>query len=348
MFNHYPKIAEILTTIKGVVLATVFETDGSAPQKPGSHAIISEGSLVAGTIGGGIVEGLVIKLSGELCKTGQSVLFEHLMDNDISVKHDAICGGTIRVLIDGNPLRHLSVFERMKNSLSSGNAGVLVTHAAGSGTQVNIDRFWITEENDIPENDLFRGLKESDLRAIATASVRELKTVRGEDSLVIIEPVRPRKKLVIAGAGHIGKALSHLARLLDFETTVIDSREEFANPSNIPDADYLKTGEIGSLLRDTVIDRNTFIVIVTRGHADDAEALKPCIKSHAGYIGMIGSRTKTGLMKKEFLEMGWATEAEWTRIHTPIGLEIGSVTVEEIAVSIAAELVMVRSGRGGN
>ncbi len=88
-----------------------------------------------------------------------------------------------------------------------------------------------------------------------------------------------------------------------------------------------------------------YFVIVTRGHAKDAEALRAVVRREAAYLGMIGSRTKIGIMQREFLEKGWATAEEWARVHAPIGLEIGSKTVEEIAVSIAAELVQVRAGR---
>ena len=89
-------------------------------------------------------------------------------------------------------------------------------------------------------------------------------------------------------------------------------------------------------------DKNTFIVIVTRGHGHDADALKPCIGSSAAYVGMMGSRVKVAKLHEEFITKGWTTEEEWKRIHTPIGLKIGSQTIEEIAISIASELVMVR------
>jgi len=92
-------------------------------------------------------------------------------------------------------------------------------------------------------------------------------------------------------------------------------------------------------------DPDAYIVIVTRGHRYDAETLRACLRGRARYIGMIGSGRKVGLLKERFLAEGWATEAEWSRVRTPIGLPIGSRTVEEIAVSIAAELVAVRNGR---
>jgi xanthine dehydrogenase accessory factor len=150
-------------------------------------------------------------------------------------------------------------------------------------------------------------------------------------------------KLVIAGAGHVGKALSHLGRLLDFEVTVIDDRPEYANPANIPDADHLIVQDIGKAMRELDRGPDTYIVIVTRGHHHDGEALKPLIGSGAAYVGMIGSLHKVGVMKKRFLGEGWSTPEHWEEVYAPVGLAIGSQTVQEIAISIAAQLVAVRN-----
>ncbi|HYA49050.1 MAG TPA: XdhC family protein, partial [Burkholderiales bacterium] len=154
----------------------------------------------------------------------------------------------------------------------------------------------------------------------------------------------------IAGAGHVGKAVAHLGALLDFEVTVVDDRPEFADPTNIPDADVLVVAGIEEALRNVPDSPENYFVIVTRGHRHDAEALRAVVARPAAYVGMIGSRTKVDVMRREFLEKGWATEEEWARVRAPIGLDIRSQTVEEIAVSIAAELVLVRAGqlvRGG-
>lgn len=160
--------------------------------------------------------------------------------------------------------------------------------------------------------------------------------------MVFLEPLKPLPHLVIVGGGHIGKALAHIGRLLDFEITVIDDRPEFANGDNIPDADHFILDEIGKSVNRLKKGPETYIVLVTRGHHHDAEALKPCFGSEASYVGMIGSSHKVGVMKKSFLTDGFATPEQWSKIHTPIGLPIGSKTVQEIAISIAAQLVSIR------
>jgi len=162
---------------------------------------------------------------------------------------------------------------------------------------------------------------------------------------IYLEPVIPPPRLIIAGAGHIGKALAKIGNMLDFEITVIDDRPEFANPENIPFANHIIADDIGKTIRRIDKTRDTFIVIVTRGHKDDSNALKACIDSDAAYIGMIGSKNKVALMRRDFIENGWATQEQWDKIYTPVGVDIGSKTVEEIAVSIAAQLIQVKNNK---
>jgi xanthine dehydrogenase accessory factor len=131
--------------------------------------------------------------------------------------------------------------------------------------------------------------------------------------------------------------------MLDFEVTVIDDRPEYANSENLPDADHIIVKDIGAALKDMKKGSDTYVVIVTRGHKDDAAALNPCIGSELAYTGMIGSKNKIATMRDSFIQNGWATAKQWETIHSPIGLDIKSRTVEEIALSIAAQLVLVRN-----
>jgi xanthine dehydrogenase accessory factor len=218
--------------------------------------------------------------------------------------------------------------------------------------QVLINRYWFTgtTKPSLPDHSMKK--IEQEVNAILSSSAKsdyrqmELASPGEEASLTFfLEPIFPLPRLVIAGAGHIGKALSHLGRMLDFEVTVIDDRHEYANTDNLPDADHVIVKDIGEAMKEIPKETDTYIVIVTRGHNDDAKALKPCIGSGAGYTGMIGSRSKTVKMHEEFIANKWSTEDQWLKIFAPIGLEIGSKTVEEIAVSIAAQLVLVRSGK---
>jgi xanthine dehydrogenase accessory factor len=133
--------------------------------------------------------------------------------------------------------------------------------------------------------------------------------------------------------------------MLDFEITIIDDRAEFANASNIPLANHIIIDNIGKAIDMIEKGKDTYIVIVTRGHRDDGDALKACIGSGAAYIGMIGSKNKVELMRGEFIGNRWASEEQWNKIFAPVGIDIKSKTVEEIAVSIGAQLVKVKNER---
>jgi len=158
-------------------------------------------------------------------------------------------------------------------------------------------------------------------------------------------PLAAAETLLIAGAGHVGRALGQLAVALEFQLTVIDDRPEFATPDRFPDAVCI-VGDIEGELRKFPIDDKTSIVIVTRGHRHDAAALAAVIASPARYIGLIGSRRKVHTIFTD-LHKGGVPRELLAKVHAPIGLDIGALTPAEIALSIAAELVAVRRGMGG-
>ncbi|MDF1561364.1 MAG: XdhC family protein [Bacteroidales bacterium] len=350
MNNIYFQIGETDPLTPGVVLATVTAATGSTPQKPGSSALFVNGKLIAGTVGGGVVENKVMKYAGRCAVTGESALLGFNLDKDAPDPEEALCGGALTILVDAHPLKHISVLREMQQSIREGLPGVLVTRVTTSGdSTMQIRRYWTTGKTDLPLPAESRDRIMEEAAAIITSGgktgYREIKfptTEPAEPTRFLLEPVFPLPRLVIAGAGHVGKAVSYMGRFLGFEVTVIDDRIEFANRKNLPDADNIIVNDIGKGMAELPKDKDTYVVIVTRGHSSDAEALKPCIGSGAAYVGLMGSKVKVATMRARFLENKWATEAEWNEIFTPIGLEIGSQTVEEIAVSIAAQLVRVR------
>jgi xanthine dehydrogenase accessory factor len=156
--------------------------------------------------------------------------------------------------------------------------------------------------------------------------------------------IRPTPTLLIAGAGHVGRALAAIAGPLDFQVAVIDDRADCLNPENFPGARCI-LGDIEAELMRFPINRWTYIVIVTRGHRHDAQALAAVVNSPAAYIGLIGSKRKIHTILNELRDLGVARDRLGS-VHAPIGLEIAAVTPAEIAVSIAAELIAIRRGRG--
>ncbi len=147
--------------------------------------------------------------------------------------------------------------------------------------------------------------------------------------------------LVIAGAGHISRVLAGMMVRMGFRVHVIDDRADYANADRFPPPIDPVASDIAKTLSDWPIDQSTYVVIVTRGHKHDEQALQSVLGSSARYIGMIGSRRKIKVILDDLRHAG-ATEAQLSRLHAPIGLDISAVTTDEIALSIAAELVSIR------
>jgi len=161
----------------------------------------------------------------------------------------------------------------------------------------------------------------------------------GGEVTAFIDVILPQESLVIVGGGHIALPLCNMAKILGFKVTVIDDREEFCNKERFKNADECLVGDIGEVLSALNVTQNTYIVIVTRGHAYDEVALEKTLLSDAAYIGMIGSRNKVKKIFHNLLDKGFRQEA-LQKVHAPIGLDIGAITPEEISVSILAEIIL--------
>lgn len=164
---------------------------------------------------------------------------------------------------------------------------------------------------------------------------------------IYIEPVEPLPRACIFGAGHISRSLSRLCAMLGFSVTVVDDRETYASRERFPEADEVIAGNYEEIFPRLEIHSGCYLIIVTRGHRDDMRVLRWAVTTEAGYIAMIGSRRKVISVVKELQKEGLAPEL-FQRIHAPMGLDIGAVTPEEIAVSVAAEMIAVRRKAGSN
>jgi xanthine dehydrogenase accessory factor len=171
--------------------------------------------------------------------------------------------------------------------------------------------------------------------------------LEGPSFQVLVEHHERPATLLIIGGGHIGKALAAIGHLCGFVVEVVDDRPEYANAGRFPEADRITCGRFDEVLRDYSIDPSTYIVCVTRGHRHDEVSLRQVVGSSAAYIGMIGSRRRVGAVLQHLVEDGAPPEAV-ARVHTPIGLDIGAETPEEIAVSIMAEIIRERRAQRGS
>lgn len=173
---------------------------------------------------------------------------------------------------------------------------------------------------------------------------QETGLVCGGQMSVYIEPVEPNPSLYVIGAGHVGACLANMAHDAGFEVHVVDDREKFASRERFPQVAEVVTEDIPAWLERTVLPSHAYCVIVTRGHTNDLDALRALAPRELRYLGLIGSRAKVARITDQLLSEGM-NPAMLTQIHAPIGLDIGAVTPQEIAVSILAQLIAVKHGK---
>jgi xanthine dehydrogenase accessory factor len=313
-----------------VVVATVLKTMGSVPQVPGTKALLEADGTITDTLGGGIVEAEAQRRARDVADGRLLTTYTCAMDAAYARDAGPICGGTMWVMLDGRCDAYAAAYRNAADALARQASGLLVT-PLDPAEPVQ----WIGAEA-IDEAAPFPGA--SDLRAVLDKEAPRLY----DDPAVFVEPIFPAPRLLIVGAGHVGQALAHQAHTLGFNVTVVDDRSAYANPGRFPNGVAAAFGDIPALVREFNIDRATYVVLVTKGHKADAEALEACVHAPAAYLGMIGSRRKVTELREDFLSRGLATPEEWIRIFAPIGLDIGAITVAEIATSIASQLVAVR------
>jgi len=158
---------------------------------------------------------------------------------------------------------------------------------------------------------------------------------------VFVEPIFPSATIVVIGGGHVGKAVVHLAKWLGFRVAVNDDREEFCNPETVPGADEYHPVSMAELPKQFKVTDQTYLVVTSRGSAIDAKGLPSLLESKAAYIGVIGSKRRWLTTVKALKDQGVSDELI-AKVHSPIGLELNAETPEEIAVSIMAEILMVK------
>jgi xanthine dehydrogenase accessory factor len=161
------------------------------------------------------------------------------------------------------------------------------------------------------------------------------------------ELLEPQPQLMILGAGHIAVPLASFAHLLGFEVVVIDDRDKYANRERFPEADEVIAADFGETVQKLLITPFTYLAIITRGHTFDEEALRVLLRQEPAYIGVIGSRRRVETVLRKLAGEGYDRE-RLSAVYAPIGMDIGSETPEEIALSIIAEIISVRRGGSGH
>lgn len=324
-----------------VAFTALVETRGSTPQKAGATMLVFPDGSQSGTLGGGCVEAEVKRRSLRLLDDGLAELLTFQLDNDYGWDDGLICGGRMKMLVD--PIRpgdDVSYYRTVQDLLAAGKGcteAVIIDAEKAGGREA--DRYLFNADGELIAQ---RASGEP------PATVREqLKPLASRPRPYVAAgvsylPHLKRCRLIIVGGGHVGRKVAELAADVDFDVWIVDDREEYCNPTRFPRAKRLIVAPINTGLSGLEIDSGTYCIIVTRGHNHDEEALYHLAETPAAYVGMIGSKRKIKLIFEDLLQEGISREA-LSRVHAPLGFDIGSQTVPEIAVSIVAELIAHRN-----
>jgi xanthine dehydrogenase accessory factor len=323
--------------------ATIIASRGSSPRHVDTSMLVRTDGSISGTIGGGPLEAAVIKDSLSVLAASAT----HLMDFD-STQLGMACGGGGLVLIeyvDSTRAEVPKLYRELHRLLAEGGKGWLVALVREEdGGRVIVDKCLVEADGSVLGDPV---LPLDILQELARTGDASTCVVAGRVSRTYVQPVGVRGSAYVFGAGHCGEKLVPVLGDVGFFTVVVDDRAEFANPQRFPTADRIVVPEsFADVLATLPVDEDSYIVIVTRGHTHDKDVLRQALKTPAAYIGMMGSKKKVADISRA-LEAEGVSPQTLAAVHMPIGLSIGAETPEEIAISIAAELIQVRAAKDG-
>ena len=350
--NHVlQQLSEAVSRHQPVAFTALAETRGSTPQKAGATMLVFPDGSQVGTLGGGCVEAEVKRRALRLLDEGETELLTFNLDSDYGWDDGLICGGRMKMLID--PVRSVADFAYYRQVMDLIAADTGCTEAivldAEKATGLPGDRYLINDQAEV-----VAAVGPSFRAAGSVGSAQLLDSIK-QNLRPLTQRPRPyvaggvsflahlrRCRLLIVGAGQVGQRVAELAAACDFDVWVVDDREQYCNSERFPLAKRLIVGDIDGALSGLDVDHNTYCLIVTRGHQHDEEALYHLAETPARYVGMIGSHRKIKMIFEDLLREGISREAI-ARVNAPLGFDIGSQTVPEIAVSIVAELIAHRN-----
>lgn len=301
---------------RAAALVTVLSRKGSAPRGAGACMLICGDGSAHGTVGGGALEHAALVKADECLQNKRSELLRYSLTPDDAASVGMVCGGEVLLHCWYIDNEMLPLFGDIEARIRDGRDAWLEL-------AINADA------------------SVSAARVIDASPYSQATLIEDGDGFIFTEPITASSRAYIFGGGHIAVELAPLLSHIDFDTVVFDDREEFANAERFPSASRVVLGDFNSISRYVSISERDYIVIMTRGHSYDHALLTQALRTSAAYIGLIGSRSKIERTKSLLLDDGFG-ESDFMRVHTPIGLPILAETPAEIAVSIAAEMILHR------
>ena len=346
----FARVADLQRQGRRFALTTVVRTQGSTPQVVGAKMVVVAGDgpgRAAGTLGGGCVEADAILSAREVLDKGGRSLRAYELTEDLAWNTGLVCGGTMWILAergeDAFDAGSRPMLDDVVRAALGGPPVAVVTLFERHGRQMRFGgRVFLSAEGSVfgsfGDAALDERAREAGARQLEHGTPRLVPVDETRDLLV--DPVSGRPRIVIAGGGHVALAIARQALLVDFDVTILEDRPEFADPARFGGATVLH-GDIAGTLASLEYGWSSFIVIATRGHKLDADCVLAAVKTHARYIGLLGSRRKTILIADMLREAGVA-EDRIRAIHAPVGLDLGGSTPAEIALSVMAEITQER------
>ena len=315
--NVWRAAAELIREGASGALATVARVRGSTPVPAGTKMLVGAEGRLIGSVGGGCVEAEVIGAALNAQAQRRPALMTHHLNADLAGDLGLSCGGTVDIFVE--PLVADDAYVSVLEAAAAAETGLVRTAVEWGDSRVPVKTF------------------ESLPRAGASSPAASLT----RDGRFVEERLIQSPRVFVFGAGHVGSAIARAAAAAGFRVVVIDDRSEYADPTRFPDGTAVLAADVDAALRQYTLSAGDAVVIATRGHRNDALILEQIATSKAGYVGLLGSRRKKVVVTKGLTKAG-VPASVLKRVRVPVGLAIGAVTPEEIAVSVVAELIAWR------
>jgi xanthine dehydrogenase accessory factor len=335
-------------------LATVVQTFSSAPREPGAAMAVSATGEVVGSVSGGCVEGAVYELSLEVCQTGVPVGQSYGVSDDDAFAVGLTCGGIIELFVERVDQASFPELGEVAAAVRTGTPIAVATIIEGPGEIGSRRIIWEGDRSagTLGAGDRLDQAVDDDARGMLAQGLTGVRRYgpegerRRDELAVFVQSFAPAPRMLVFGAIDFAAAVAKAGKFLGYHVTVCDARPVFATASRFPDADEVITDWPHRYLAGISTDERTVICVLTHDPKFDVPLLEVALRRPAAYIGAMGSR-RTHEDRIARLREAGLSEAELSRLRSPIGLDLGARTPEETAVAIAAELIQLRWGGSG-
>ena len=334
MKEIFESINKMIQEKQDMVLVTVISSSGSTPRSEGARMVVTHKGRISGTIGGGAVEFRSEQVAKEVLKTRKPRLEKFILAPNEVADLGMVCGGNVEIFF-----QYLSYED---NQLAE------ICCKVKEHARMNQQCWLISEIGQQLSNHLCIYSRETGFSGFHFESFPKLKFKEGmlllstNDCQFVVDSLLKIGKVYIFGGGHVAQALVPVLNQLDFYCVVLEDRAEFLSLDFFPEANQFQQVNLKNIKQDVHLTSNDYVVIMTRGHQYDFELAKQILTTEAYYIGVMGSKRKVAIQVERLKECGF-TMAEIERINMPIGIKIKAETPAELAISVAAELIIKRA-----